>query len=98
MIGGEVLCLGGSVNYSIGGRGRCLSYVDVFDIDVLSCSKILTTVVSTFTSYYVHLWSTFFPSKLLTPPLPSFDGRVVLYPSTQTLRDYMSWRQVDCKI
>ena len=61
-------------------------------------SKILTTVVSTFTAYYLHLWSTFVPSKPLTPPLPSFDGRVVLYPSTRTMRDYMSWRQVDCKL
>ncbi|KAL2051451.1 hypothetical protein ABVK25_008318 [Lepraria finkii] len=61
-------------------------------------SKIATTVVSTFTAYYLHLWSTFVPSKPLTPPLPSFDGRVVLYPSTQTIRDYMSWRQVDCHI
>ena len=29
--------------------------------------------------------------------MPSFDGRVVLYPSSSNLRDYMSWRQVDCK-
>ena len=59
-------------------------------------SKILTTVVSTFTSYYVHLWSDFLADKPLSPPMPSFDGRVVLYPSSSTLRDYMSWRQVDC--
>ncbi|CAF9920334.1 tRNA-His guanylyltransferase [Imshaugia aleurites] len=61
-------------------------------------SKILTTVVSTFTSYYVHLWSNFFADKPLSPPMPSFDGRVVLYPSSSNLRDYMSWRQVDCHI
>ncbi len=30
--------------------------------------------------------------------MPSFDGRVVLYPSNQTLRDYLSWRQVDCML
>lgn len=30
--------------------------------------------------------------------MPSFDGRVVLYPSSSNLRDYMSWRQVDCHI
>lgn len=29
--------------------------------------------------------------------MPSFDGRVVQYPSMANLRDYMSWRQVDCK-
>ena len=28
--------------------------------------------------------------------MPSFDGRVVLYPSIKTLRDYLSWRQADC--
>lgn len=61
-------------------------------------SKILTTVVSTFTSYYVHLWSNFFADKPLSPPMPSFDGRVVLYPSPSSLRDYMNWRQVDCTL
>ncbi|KAE8450633.1 transcriptional activator [Mollisiaceae sp. DMI_Dod_QoI] len=61
-------------------------------------SKLVTTIVSTFTAYYVHLWSTFFPEMPLTPPLPSFDGRAVQYPSVQNLRDYMSWRQVDCHI
>jgi tRNA(His) guanylyltransferase len=60
-------------------------------------SKLVTTVVSTFTAYYVHLWSTFFPDLPLTTPLPSFDGRAVQYPTIQNLRDYMSWRQVDCK-
>ncbi len=29
--------------------------------------------------------------------MPSFDARVVQYPSVANLRDYMSWRQVDCK-
>ncbi|KAL8705459.1 MAG: hypothetical protein Q9201_001440 [Fulgogasparrea decipioides] len=61
-------------------------------------SKILTTVVSTFTSYYVHLWLSHFGDKDLSPPMPSFDGRLVQYPSKQNLRDYMSWRQVDCHI
>jgi len=61
-------------------------------------SKIVTTIVSTFTAYYVHLWVSFFPDMALTPPLPSFDGRTVQYPSAQNLRDYMSWRQVDCHI
>ncbi|KAH8596579.1 tRNAHis guanylyltransferase-like protein Thg1 [Bisporella sp. PMI_857] len=61
-------------------------------------SKLVTTIVSTFTAYYIHLWSQHFPDKQLTPPLPSFDGRAVLYPGTKELRDYMSWRQVDCHI
>ncbi|KAJ1980210.1 tRNA-His guanylyltransferase [Dimargaris verticillata] len=29
---------------------------------------------------------------------PSFDSRVVCYPSYQNLRDYLSWRQADCHI
>lgn len=71
-------------------KGR--SYI--FLIDLLS--KILTTVVSTFTSYYVYLWSSYFPDKTLSAPMPSFDGRVIQYPTRQNLRDYLSWRQVDC--
>ncbi|KAF2820152.1 Thg1-domain-containing protein [Ophiobolus disseminans] len=61
-------------------------------------SKLTTTITSTFTSYYVFLWSQYFPDKPLAPPLPSFDGRAVCYPSDFNLRDYMSWRQVDCHI
>jgi len=61
-------------------------------------SKLVTTIVSTFTAYYVHAWTSFFPETPLSPPLPSFDGRAVQYPSVQNLRDYMSWRQVDCHI
>ncbi len=56
----------------------------------------MTTVVSTFTSYFVHLWPGYFPDSALSAPLPSFDGRAVCYPNVQNLRDYMSWRQVDC--
>ncbi|KAF1831170.1 Thg1-domain-containing protein [Decorospora gaudefroyi] len=61
-------------------------------------SKLTTTIVSTFTSYYVYSWSRYFPDKPLTPPLPSFDGRAVCYPSDTNIRDYLSWRQVDCHI
>ncbi|KAF2235518.1 putative tRNAHis guanylyltransferase Thg1 [Viridothelium virens] len=61
-------------------------------------SKLVTTVVSTFTSYYVYLWPSYFENKPLFPPLPSFDGRAVLYPIDRILRDYVSWRQVDCHI
>jgi tRNA(His) guanylyltransferase len=58
----------------------------------------VTTIVSTFTAYYIYKWSEYFPSTPLQPPyLPSFDGRAVIYPNARILRDYMSWRQVDCK-
>lgn len=59
-------------------------------------SKLTTTIVSTFSAYYTYLWPKYFDDPL-TPPLPSFDGRAVCYPSDCNLRDYMSWRQVDCK-
>lgn len=74
-------------------------------------SKLVSTVVSTFTANYIHQWSTYFPEAPLpappgaspsspssppSPPLPSFDGRAVCYPSVESLRDYLSWRQADC--
>ncbi|RYP54790.1 hypothetical protein DL768_000518 [Monosporascus sp. mg162] len=61
-------------------------------------SKLVSTIVSTFTAYYIHLWPSYLPDTPLSPPLPSFDGRAVCYPTVQNLRDYMSWRQVDCHI
>lgn len=30
--------------------------------------------------------------------MPMFDGRAVCYPDIQTLRDYLTWRQVDTHI
>ena len=65
-------------------------------VDDTLCSKIITTVASMFTSYYVHLWPGYFSSRPLSPPLPSFDARAVTYPNVRSFRDYMSWRQVDC--
>lgn len=62
-----------------------------------SNSKLVTTIVSTFSSYYIYLWPKYFPDKPLSPPLPSFDGRAVLYPKKKHLRNYMSWRQADCE-
>ncbi|KAI9730750.1 MAG: tRNA-His guanylyltransferase [Cirrosporium novae-zelandiae] len=61
-------------------------------------SKLVTTVVSTFTANYVHKWPKYFPDTPLDDLLPSFDGRAILYPSVQNLKDYLSWRQVDCHI
>lgn len=60
-------------------------------------SKIMSTVVSMFTSSYVFHWSSFFKDRLLQYP-PSFDARMVEYPSAKVLRDYLSWRQADCHI
>ncbi|EMR11188.1 hypothetical protein PNEG_00781 [Pneumocystis murina B123] len=60
-------------------------------------SKLITSIVSFFTSNYVFLWPNYFFDTVLRYP-PSFDARIILYPSTQNLRDYLSWRQVDCHI
>ncbi|XP_006813680.1 putative tRNA(His) guanylyltransferase [Saccoglossus kowalevskii] len=60
-------------------------------------SKLMTNVVSLFAASYVFNWSKFFPNKQLMYP-PAFDCRVVVYPSDENLRDYLSWRQADCHI
>lgn len=61
-----------------------------------SCSKLMTHVASQFSSSYVFYWKEFFGDQSLFYP-PSFDGRVVLYPSNRNIRDYLSWRQADCE-
>lgn len=60
-------------------------------------SKILTCMNSLFTSSYVFHWSEFFPENQLLYP-PCFDARIVLYPTDDNLRDYLSWRQADTHI
>lgn len=60
-------------------------------------SKILTCINSLFTSSYVFHWPNFFDDKKLLYP-PSFDARIVLYPSDENLRDYLGWRQADTHI
>lgn len=59
-------------------------------------SKISSTIVSMFAANYVMRWSEYFGNVTLQYP-PCFDSRVVCYPSDQNLRDYLSWRQADCK-
>ncbi|XP_031250399.1 tRNA(His) guanylyltransferase 1-like [Pistacia vera] len=60
-------------------------------------SEIVSVIVSFFTSMYVLKWKEFFPQNDLKYP-PSFDGRAVCYPSSDIIRDYLAWRQVDCHI
>lgn len=60
-------------------------------------SKIISNLVSLFSSSYVYLFNELLPNTKLKYP-PSFDARVILYPSDKNLRDYLSWRQVDCHI
>ena len=60
--------------------------------------KILTNVVSQFTSAFVYYWPKIFVKGPELKYPPCFDGRIVLYPSFQNLKDYFSWRYVDCYI
>ena len=59
--------------------------------------KILSTLVSQFTSSYIFNWSKYF-ADIELKYAPAFDARVVLYPTDQNLKDYLSWRQADCHI
>lgn len=61
-----------------------------------SGSKLISHVASQFSSSYVFYWKEFFGEQPLLYP-PGFDGRVVLYPTNCNLKDYLSWRQADCK-
>lgn len=60
-------------------------------------SKILSNVNSLFTSSYVFYWDRFFKTEKLKYP-PCFDARIVLYPTEENLKDYLSWRQADVHI
>lgn len=57
-------------------------------------AKILTNVVSFFTSSFVFNWSRYLTDTPLKYP-PTFDGRIVLYPSQKEVKDYFAWRQAD---
>lgn len=64
---------------------------------LMSCRKLATTISTTFSVEYAMQWASFFPDEPLTRPYPTFDGRCVLYPKRRNVRDYLRWRQVDCK-
>ena len=53
--------------------------------------KILSCVLSLFSASYVFYWSKYFPDVKLQK-IPSFDARIVLYPSLEDLQNYLSWR------
>lgn len=57
----------------------------------------MSNVNSLFTSAYVYHWPRFLRGKELYYP-PSFDARVVLYPTDKNLRDYLAWRQADVHV
>jgi tRNA(His) guanylyltransferase len=60
--------------------------------------KINSSIVSHFSSCYIFHWLEYMGADTPLQYVPSFDSRVVLYPTDRALRDYLSWRQVDCHI
>ena len=60
-------------------------------------SKLMTNIVSLFSSNFVFHWKKYFTDQPLCYP-PTFDARTVLYPDLQNIKDYLSWRQADCHI
>lgn len=60
-------------------------------------NKLISLIVSSFSSAYVFNWTKYFSDSRLNYP-PSFDARCVLYPDEKTILDYLKWRQVDCHI
>jgi len=60
-------------------------------------SKLSSLVVSCFSSAYTRYWGEHLPGTPLRST-PVFDARAICYPSDQSLRDYLAWRQVDTHI
>lgn len=61
--------------------------------------KLVSTFALFMLVFYVMEWNKEFPEKpIVMERLPTFDARAVVYPNAQTVRDYFSWRQVDCHI
>ncbi|KAL7591363.1 hypothetical protein Lser_V15G31799 [Lactuca serriola] len=58
-------------------------------------SKILSLIVSFFTSLYVEKWREFFPQNNMKST-PSFKSRVICCPSMEVLQAYLAWRQREC--
>lgn len=59
--------------------------------------SLISRIVSIFSSTFVKFWSEYFEKQDLLLK-PSFDARLVFYPTNSALRDYLSWRQADCHI
>lgn len=74
------------------------SFVFRKDTDIFNRrgSKIMSYVNSLFSTSYVFYWKEYFNFDMLYPPM--FDARIVLYPTDENLRDYLSWRQADVHV
>ena len=60
-------------------------------------AKLVSLVTSLFSATYAIRWQEHFPETPLQST-PMFDGRAVCYPTDETLRDYLAWRQADTHI
>ncbi|KAG5417969.1 THG1 [Candida metapsilosis] len=61
--------------------------------------KLCTLFASLMSTYYMFYWNLEFSEKPIEEDMiPTFDARAVVYPNFQVVRDYFSWRQVDCHI
>ncbi|XP_047544844.1 probable tRNA(His) guanylyltransferase [Vanessa atalanta] len=85
-----LMAFGQSDEYSFILRKTCFLYKR-------RAAKLLTTLNSKFSSTYVFYWNKFFDQEPLKYP-PTFDGRIVLYPSDENIIDYLKWRQADVHI
>ncbi|CAG4998731.1 unnamed protein product [Parnassius apollo] len=85
-----LMAFGQSDEYSFVFKKHCTVYKR-------RAAKLVSTITSKFSASYVFYWSKFFGEEQLKYP-PSFDGRIVLYPSEENLIDYMKWRQADVHI
>ena len=54
--------------------------------------KILSCVVSLFSSTYCFYLPKYFEGTVSFDVIPSFDARIVLYPNLEVVKDYLSWR------
>lgn len=94
-------CVMKEFNEIILSYGQSDEYSFVFhrsaDVYNRRASKILSNVNSLFTSSYVFNWSRWFEDEKLKYP-PCFDARIVLYPTIENIKDYLSWRQADVHI
>lgn len=79
--------------------GRRRRWVPGYGHEANLLSKLNSAICSIFTSAYVFYWPKYFPNNELLYP-PTFDSRVVLYPTDKEIRDYFSWRQADseCRV
>ncbi|KAB1210438.1 tRNA(His) guanylyltransferase 1 [Morella rubra] len=60
-------------------------------------SKLLSLIVSFFSSAYAMKWKEFFPEKELQWP-PSFHSRIISCASKEVLQAYLAWRQHECHL